>query len=168
MAVKCHGAIFIICLLYGGYMGLSKEALKYIEKDAQKKASELAHEAQKKLISHYEAMIDWYYRDYDPVAYVRTHNLYNSYRPFYKNSHSTIYYGGVEVTADRMHENYGTDKHPFAAADLLSTYIYTPKGTWHGGDMHGGYGVPASFSIYGQMHDYHNKLKNEYRKRCSV
>ena len=106
-------------------MGLSKEALKYIEKDAQKKASELAHEAQKKLISHYEAMIDWYYRDYDPVAYVRTHNLYNSYRPFYKNSHSTIYYGGVEVTADRMHENYGTDKHPFAAADLLSTYIYT-------------------------------------------
>jgi len=113
-------------------------------------------------------MIDWYYRDYDPVAYVRTHNLYNSYRPFYKNSHSTIYYGGVEVTADRMHENYGTDKHPFAAADLLSTYIYTPKGTWHGGDMHGGYGVPASFSIYGQMHDYHNKLKNKYRKRCSV
>ena len=47
-------------------MGLSKEALKYIEKDAQKKASELAHEAQKKLISHYEVMIDWYYRDYDP------------------------------------------------------------------------------------------------------
>ena len=66
MAVKCHGAIFIMCLLYGGYMGLSKEALKYIEKDAQKKASELAHEAQKKLISHYEVMIDWYYRDYDP------------------------------------------------------------------------------------------------------
>lgn len=144
-------------------MGLSKETLKYIEKDAQKKASELAHEAQDKLISHYKDMIDWYYDDYDPISYVRTHNLYNSYRPFYKNSHSTIYYGGVEVTADRMHENYGTDKHPFAAADLLSTYIYTPKGTWHGR-----YDIPAKFSIYGQMHDYHNRLKTEYRKRCSV
>ena len=30
-------------------MGLSKEALKYIERDAQKKASELAHEHKRNL-----------------------------------------------------------------------------------------------------------------------
>ena len=35
-------------------------------------------------------------------------------------------------------------------------------------DMHGGYGVPASFNIYNEIHNYHEQLKDEYRKRCSV
>ena len=82
-------------------MGLNKDTIKYLEKQAQKKASELAHEAQQRLIDGYVSFIDLYYSDYTPQQYVRTHNLYRSYNKFYKNSHGTIFYGGVEVTPER-------------------------------------------------------------------
>lgn len=149
-------------------MGLTKDTLKYLEKQAQKKASELAHEAQEKLTNHYMSLIDWFYADYQPIEYLREFNLYNSYRKFYKNSHSTIYYGGVEVTPDRMHDYDYNRRQPITASALLNTYIYNPVGTWHGGDMHGGYGQPASFNMYSDMHDFHEQLKDEYRKRCSI
>lgn len=149
-------------------MGLSKDTLKYLEKQAQKKASDLAHEAQEKLTDHYISLIDWFYVDRQPIAYDRTFGLYNSYKKFYKNSHGTIMYGGVEVTPERMADYDYHRKQPITASALLNTYIYNPSGTWHGGDMHGGYGVPAKFGIYNEMHNYHEQLKNEYKKRCSV
>lgn len=149
-------------------MGLSKGAIKYLEKQAQKKASELAHEAQDRLTNYYVSLIDWFYLDYQPIEYLREFNLYNSYRKFYKNSHGTIMYGGVEVTPLGMHDYDYHRRQPITASALLNTYIYNPVGTWHGGDMHGGYGQPASFNMYSEMHDFHEKLKSEYRKRCTV
>lgn len=148
-------------------MGLSKDTLKYLEKQAKKKASDLAHEAQEKLTDHYISLIDWFYLDRQPIAYDRTFGLYNSYKKFYKNSHGTIMYGGVEVTPERMSDYDYHRKQPITASALLNTYIYNPSGTWHGGDMHGGYGVPAKFKIYNEMHNYHEQLKDEYKKRCS-
>lgn len=149
-------------------MGLSKDTLKYLEKQAQKIASDLAHEAQEKLTDHYISLIDWFYVDRQPIAYDRTFGLYNSYKKFYKNSHGTIMYGGVEVTPERMADYDYHRKQPITASALLNTYIYNPSGTWHGGDMHGGYGVPAKFGIYNEMHNYHEQLKDEYKKRCSI
>ena len=60
-------------------MGLNKDTIKYFGKQAQKKASELAHEAQQRLTDGYVSFIDLYYSDYTPQQYVRTHNLYRSY-----------------------------------------------------------------------------------------
>lgn len=149
-------------------MGLNKNVLKYIEHQAQKKASQLAHEAQEKLTNQYVSLIDWFYVDYQPKEYDRTFGLYNSYKKFYKNSHGTIMYGGVEVTPERMGDYDYHRNQPITASNLLSKFIYNPSGTWHGGNMHGGYGIPASFEIYNEMHKYHEQLKDEYRKRCSV
>lgn len=149
-------------------MALSKDVIKRLEREAQKKASQLAHEAQERLTDQYISLIDWFYVDYVPKAYDRTFGLYNSYKKFYKNSHGTIMYGGVEVTPERMDDYDYRRKQPLTASALLSEFIYNPSGTWHGGDMHGGYGVPASFSIYSEIHSYHEQLKDEYRKRCSV
>ena len=42
-------------------------------------------------------------------------------------------------------------------------FIYNPKGTYHGW-----YNIPASFSVYREMHKYHERLKDEYRKRCTI
>ena len=47
-------------------MGLNKDTIKYLEKQAQKKASELAHEAQQRLTDGYVSFIDLYYSDYTP------------------------------------------------------------------------------------------------------
>lgn len=109
-------------------MGLNKDTIKYLEKQAKKKASELAHEAQQRLTNGYVSFIDLYYSDYTPQQYVRTHNLYRSYNKFYKNSHGTIFYGGVEVTPERMFDNYDQ----ITPSDLMSEFIYNPKGTYHG------------------------------------
>lgn len=140
-------------------LGLNKDTIKYLEKQAQKKASELAHEAQQRLTDGYVSFIDLYYSDYTPQQYVRTHNLYRSYNKFYKNSHGTIFYGGVEVTPERMFDNYDQ----ITPSYLMSEFIYNPKGTYHGW-----YNIPASFSVYREMHKYHERLKDEYRKRCTV
>ena len=139
-------------------MGLSKDTIKYLEKQAQKKSSELAHEAQERLASGYSSFIDLYYRDYKPKYYVRTHNLYNSYKNFYKNSHGTIFYGGIEITPERMFDNY-----QITPSELMEDFIYRPQGTYHGQ-----YNIPASFSLYRVMHQYHERLKNEYRRRCTI
>lgn len=149
-------------------MKLSKDAINFLEKQAQKKASKLAHEAQERLTDHYLSLIDWFYVGYQPVEYLRDFNLYNSYKKFYKNSHGTIMYGGVEVTPEKMSDYTYCRRQPITASDLLNTYIYNPIGTWHGGDMHGGYGKRASFNMYDEMHKYHENLKDEYRKRCTV
>lgn len=165
-------------------MGLSKDAIKRLEQLGKSKASALAEESSKKLTNHYVSLIDWFYSDYYPVMYKRTYGLYNSYKKFNKNG-KNVYLGGVIISPDKMNdyememnslvrnwETASTDiigrRDPISASDLLSKFIYNPKGTWHGGDMHGGYGVPASFNLYNEIHNYHEQLKDEYRKRCSV
>ena len=148
-------------------MGLSKKTVMQIERFAQKKTSELAHEAQEKLADYYISLIDWFYLDRMPTAYNRTFQLFKSYKKFYKNSHGTIMYGGIEITSEKMSDYDYNRSQPITAEKLLSTYIYTPLGTWHGGNMHGGYGVPANFSIYSEIHNYHEQLKDEYRRRFS-
>lgn len=166
-------------------MGLSKDVIRKLEQLGKAKASALAEEASKKLTNHYVSLIDWFYADYTPVMYKRTKNLYNSYTKYNKNNLQGAYLGGVVISAEKMSDyeveqdtlvyNWETAsteiigrRDPISASDLLSKFIYNPKGTWHGGNMHGGYGVPASFNLYNEIHNYHEQLKDEYRKRCSM
>lgn len=165
-------------------MGLSKDAIRRLEQLGKAKASTLSEEASKKLTNHYVSLIDWFYVDYAPSMYKRTNNLYNSYTKFNKNNLQGVYWGGVLISAEKMNDyeadqeslvwNWDTAsteivgrRDPISAKDLLSKFIYNPSGTWHGGNMHGGYGQRASFNLYKEIHNYHEQLKDEYRKRCS-
>ena len=157
---------------------INENLKKNLEKYGQEKAKELAQDAREKLSNHYMSLIDWYYVDYMPKLnkygepyYHRTFGLYKSYKKYYKNSHNSTYYGGVEITADKMNDYPSLNGEDFSAERLLDKYIYTstlPSATWHGGDWHGGYGVMAKFSIYDEMNKYYNKLLKEYEQKCSV
>lgn len=147
-------------------MGLSKETYRKLKQMAASKSNSLAKEASQKLCSYTRELINRYYADYTPELYIRTWNMRNSYEPFFKNG--SVYYGGVKISGDNMHEYPGIKDDPIKPWDFMSTYIYNPAGTWHGGNYHGGYGKPASFSFYNELHTYHEKLKEEYRKRCNI
>ena len=148
---------------------------KNLEYFGQEKAKKLAQEARERLSEHYVSLIDWYYSDakpgldkYGEPYYHRTFGLYKSFKKYYKNSHNSIYYGGVEITADKMNDYPSLNGEGFSAKSLMDKFIYNPSGTWHGGNWHGGYGVMAGFSIYNEMNDFYNKLLKEYQDRCSV
>lgn len=154
---------------------INENLRKSLEKYGQEKAKELAQDAREKLSNHYMSLIDWYYVDYIPKLnkygepyYHRTFGLYKSYKKYYKNSHNSTYYGGVEITADKMKDYPSLNGEGFSAQALMDKFIYNPSGTWHGGDWHGGYGIEAGFSIYDEMDKYYNKLLKEYEQKCSV
>ena len=151
---------------------------KNLEYFGQEKAKKLAQEARDRLSDHYLSLIDWFYSDAQPGVdkygepyYHRTFGLYKSFKKYYKNSHNSIYYGGVEITADKMKDYPSLNGEGFSAQRLLDKFIYVPNqpsATWHGGNWHGGYGVMAGFSVYNEMNDFHNKLLKEYQDRCSA
>lgn len=150
-------------------MALNQEAYKRLKKLGQAKANALAKEASEKLSDFTERLIDWYYSD--PIKfdyryhYERTFNLYGGYERYLKNG--SVYYGGVKIPG-KMQSYPGVRNQSITPWGFMSTYIYNPAGTWHGGDYRGGYGEPASFSFYNELHSYHEKLKDEYRKRLHV
>lgn len=147
-------------------MGLDKNTYRRLEQIAKAKSSVLAKEASEKLSDYTRGLIDWYYGSYKPESYERTWNLYNSYEPFNKNG--KVFWGGVKIPGTKMKDYPGIMDKPITPWGFMSTYIYNPSGTWHGGDWHGGYGKPTQFSFYNELHKYHEQLKDEYRKRCSA
>lgn len=158
-----------------GTFRLNDSFKKKIEKECQKKASNLAKEAREKLTNQYITLLDWYYADYQPKTnlydvpyYERTFNLYKSAHRYYENSHNSSFYGGVRIDASGMKDYPGARGQSISAQGLLNTYIYNPSGTWHGGDWHGGYGNVTSFNIYNEIHKYRDELLKDFQKRCSV
>lgn len=167
-----------------GSFKLDESTKRKLEDIGRKEANRLADDAKKKLIDKYNFLINKFYKDYTPAKdrhgefyYTRTFNLFKSYRAYKRNPHNTIYYGGVEITADRMNDYesivIGEDGLPetFPAERLLEKYIYTtslPSATWHGGDWHGGYGVMAKFSIYNEMMKYKDYLIKYYTKNNGI
>ena len=67
-----------------------------------------------------------------------------------------------------MKDYPGIRNDSISGQDLLSTYIYNPSGTWHGGDWHGGYGVVTSFNIYNEMEKYKKELIKDMQNRCKI
>lgn len=156
---------------------IDKKFRKNLEYFAKEKAKKMAIEARERLTDHYISLIDLFYCDakpgldkYGEPYYHRSFGLYNSFKKYYKNSHGVIYYGGVEITADKMKDYLSLDGNGFSGKNLLDKFIYNPvqsHETWHGGDWHGGYGIMASFSIYNEMDKFYNNLIKEFEKRCS-
>lgn len=153
---------------------LDKDFKRKLEKKCQEKAKELAIEARDKLYERYVSLLDWYYLDYlpkldkyDEPYYTRTFNLYNSAHKYYSNSHSSTFYGGVNIFLDTP-DYPSRNGDGFSSQGLLEKFIYNEKGTWHGGNWHGGYGSDASFNIYKEMHKYRDKIYKDMKNRCTI
>ena len=152
---------------------VSDKTRKELNEAGKKVAKKLAKEASEKLSSQYVRLIDFYYADYmprldkyDEPYYTRTWNLYKSFYKYQNHSGSNIYYGGVAITPEKMDDYFSIKPYgeTFKAEDMFDKFIYNKKGTWHGGDWHGGYGVKNSFNIYTEMHKYFKDLVKYYKK----
>ena len=147
-----------------------KSNLEYFAKE---KAKLLAREAEQRLTNKYLDLIDWYYAGYMPSLssygdpyYERKWRLYNSGVPYYKNSGQYYFYGGVRITGEKLGIYPSLNGAGFSGQDLLDKFIYTGGGTYHGGDWHGGYGEPSSFSVYKELDKFREQLKSEFESRC--
>ena len=157
----------------GNYMEKTIEEI--LRKKGQEKAKKYAKEAKDRLSKEYAKTIEDFYSDGDyeeKSRYYRNYKLRKSYVPYYKdNGHGVTYWGGVRIGAMKMSDypkERGIRGKAISANDLFNKYIYNGMNnnmTFHGGDYHGGYGKQASFSIYEHMHEYHEQLKTEFRKR---
>ena len=157
-----------------GSFRLDQNFINKIEKQCQEKAKNLAHEASEKLTNHYITLLDWYYTDYQPKLnkydepyYIRTFNLYKSAHTYYKNA-TDRFSGGVRIVGTTMKDYPGIRNDSISGQDLLSTYIYNPVGTWHGGDWYGGYGVAESVKIYNERKKYKKELIKDMQNRCKI
>lgn len=149
--------------------------------------NKLANDAKEKLTNYYASLIERYYSNEDYVRgvdayghpyYDRTYQLRKSYSPYKRWAENRQHVeAGVYISADKM-QDYDTRNNAkygkFSAEDLLFKFIirennpvFSPYGsdwTWHGGDWHGGYGIPSKFSIYNEMFRYRESLLQEYAK----
>ena len=94
-------------------------------------------------------------------------SIYKSAHKYYKNE-TDRFYGGVRIDGTTMKDYPGIRNDSISGQNLLSTYIYNPSGTWHGGDWHGGYGVVTSFNIYNEMEKYKKELIKDMQNRCKI
>ena len=71
---------------------------KKLEKLGQERAKSLAIDAREKLTKEYINTVSYFYNDYSPTFYNRLNGLYKSFKKYYKNSHGTRYYGGIQLS----------------------------------------------------------------------
>lgn len=157
-----------------GSFKLNQQFIDKIEKRCQETAKGLAYEASEELTNYYISLLDRYYGDYQPrlnafgeLYYTRTFNLYKSSHKYYKNG-GERFYGGVRIDGSTMSKYPSITHDSISGQDLLNKFIYSPSGTWHGGDWHGGYGQQAKFNIYTEMENYKNKLVNNLQNKCRI
>lgn len=62
------------------------------------------------LTREYRLSIENFYNAYEPQQYNRGYGLYDSFSPYYKNSHGNIFYGGVYISAEKMNDDYHDPK----------------------------------------------------------
>lgn len=104
--------------------GLFNALVKYGNEVCRKTAQNIATDLTKTA----EFAINEFYEDYSPVMYQR--HFYNferkSFKRYYEHSHSKKFYGGVELTPERMDDIYeGTVNQVFSS-------VYNG---WHGVPM---------------------------------
>ena len=133
---------------------ISPELKKQLHAIAQKQAEKIAKEFEDKMTEHYRSVLDWYYGEpyqTNPPHYERTNNLRNSYIPYFKSTNSSVI-SGIEISGE----------------DYISKFFFNPLGTWHGGDWHGGYGVPANFNAYNEMVNFYHNTVKDFRKKYEI
>lgn len=147
---------------------LSPKNRKKLREIAQKQADEIAKEFEETMSKKYESLLDWYYAEpyqTNPPHYERAYNLKKSYLPYFNSSSSQVV-GGIEITGENM-DDYGR-KSKISGEDYLSKFFFNPLGTWHGGDWHGGYGVPANFNAYNEMVNFYKNIVKDFRKKYEI
>ena len=147
---------------------ISQELKKQLHAIAQKQAEKIAKEFEDKMTEHYRSVLDWYYGEpyqTNPPHYDRTGNLRNSYRIFMFISSEQVS-SSFLISGDDMND-YGR-KSKISGEDYLSKFFFNPLGTWHGGDWHGGYGVPANFNAYNEMVNFYKYTVKEFRKKYEI
>lgn len=147
---------------------ISPELKKQLHAIAQKQAEKIAKEFEDKMTEHYRSVLDWYYGEpyqTNPPHYDRTNNLRNSYRTFMFISSKHVS-SSFLISGDDMND-YGR-KSKISGEDYLSKFFFNPLGTWHGGDWHGGYGVPANFNAYNEMVNFYKDTVKDFRKKYEI
>lgn len=147
---------------------ISPELKKQLHDIAQKQAEKIAKEFEDKMTEHYRSVLDWYYGEpyqTNPPHYDRINNLRNSYIPYFKSTNSSVI-SGIEISGESMN-NYGK-KSKISGEDYVSKFFFNPSGTWHGGDWHGGYGVPANFNTYNEMVNFYHNTVKDFRKKYEI
>lgn len=147
---------------------ISPELKKQLHTIAQKQAEKIAKEFEDKMTEHYRSILDWYYGEpyqTNPPHYERTNNLRNSYIPYFKSTNSSVI-GGIEISGESMND-YGK-KSKISGEDYVSKFFFNPLGTWHGGDWHGGYGVPVNFNAYNEMVNFYKYTVKDFRKKYEI
>lgn len=147
---------------------ISPELKKQLHAIAQKQAEKIAKKFEDKMTEHYRSVLDWYYGESyqtNPPHYDRTNNLRNSYRTFMFISSKQVS-SSFLISGDDMND-YGR-KSKISGEDYLSKFFFNPLGTWHGGDWHGGYGVPANFNAYNEMVNFYKNTVKDFRKKYEI
>lgn len=147
---------------------ISQELKKQLHAIAQKQAEKIAKKFEDKMTEHYRSVLDWYYGEpyqTNPPHYDRTNNLRNSYRTFMFISSKQVS-SSFLISGDDMND-YGR-KSKISGEDYLSKFFFNPLGTWHGGDWHGGYGVPANFNAYNEMVNFYKNTVKDFRKKYEI
>jgi hypothetical protein len=151
-----------------GSFQLSEKTKQELREKAKQKAKELAIEAREKITKEYLDVISKFYSEYEPKYYIRhfnnrydEHSLLSSglgrtFEKYYKNSHGTIFSGGISISSENMYSDYND-----SPAEVLSHFL----------DGYHGYkfqGIKSSIDTYEHMLDYRDNLKKEFAKRLTL
>lgn len=74
---------------------------------ANSEAKRMALKAREQICKEYLCTIGDFYAEFQPKVWERQYGYFRSYTPFYRNSHGTIYYGGIQIhNAGMSNEHY--------------------------------------------------------------
>ena len=147
---------------------LSEETRKKLQKKAEEKAKELAIEARERMTEEYLFVISDFYREYEPKYYYRHFNnnhdmsslknsgLGRTFEKYYKNSHSSVFTGGISISTDNMYTDYRDSQE-----DVLNSFL----AGYHGPSY---MGIESSMQPYNHMLRYKDWLIAEFSERLTV
>lgn len=152
----------------GSNFQLSNQTKKELKEKAKQKAKELAIEAREKLSQEYLDVISNFYSEYEPKYYLRHFNnkydqssllrsgMGRTFEKYYKNSHETIFSGGISISTDNMYDDYQDPQ-----IDVLNSFL----NGYHG---HPSLGIWSSIDTYKHMLRYKDLLIADFSERLKV
>lgn len=151
-----------------GRFKLSDEARRKYQKMAEEKARTLAIEARERMTEEYLNVISDFYSEYEPKYYWRHFNnnyeasslkgsgLGRTFEKYYKNSHGSVFIGGIEISTQNMYSDYHDSQE-----DVLNSFL---EG-YHGRPS---LGIVSSMQPYKHMLRYKDWLIAEFSERLKV
>lgn len=109
-----------------------KQFEEYARKYTNSEAKRLALKARDEICREYNDTIQNFYAEFTPRVWKRQYGYYQSYTPFYANSHGTIFYGGIDIhNAGMPGDHY--EEGPEAAINTMLAGIHGPQ--WGNGPI---------------------------------